>query len=476
MEDALPGTPRRIQPRIAFRVVGIALGLVFTSAFLYFAVTSRLVDLAVYRLGGAAVLDGADPYARLQPDSGLPFTYTPFAAALFAPISLPPPWVAQTLWTTALLVSLYFFGAVSMDAVRPRPRSDRRGRILTHGAVAGFALLLEPVRNTFSFGQINTILALMIMIDLFGRLRLLPRGTLVGIAAGIKLTPLIFLPYLLCVGRWRDAVTGTAAFCVTVAVGFAVSAGPSTTFWTHTMLDADHVGGVPYVGNQSLLGVLSRLLAGQDQAQPFYLPIAGLLLVTGLAAAVFLCRTGQPLLGASTCALTGLLVSPVSWSHHWVWLLPLLLCLFADPARPPWGRAAALTGYSLAALAPIWWVPRGDNVEFTHNAWQTACANSYFAAALGLLAALLLFCWRRLSCSRRGWGDPHSADPNGVDPNGVDPNDCDPNDCDPRGGAQEAVTCRRSRLRGRGLTVPGGGADGGTKVDGGTGAGEGGRQ
>ena len=56
--------------------------------------------------------------------------------------------------------------------------------------------------------------------------------------------------------------------------------------------------------------------------------------------------------GWLTCALTGLLVSPISWDHHWVWIVPAL-ALLADAAVramrrrpvgatgcwPPWSRS-----------------------------------------------------------------------------------------------------------------------------------------
>lgn len=398
-------------PATAGVALGIGLGIAFSAVFLYFAATSRLVDLNVYRMGGDAVLAGGDPYAEPDSGSGLPFTYTPFAAAAFAPIALLPGQLAQVLWTFATLVCLGVFCALcALCAFRARCAASvastggstcgfsaraaavtprRRLRIVACCSLTGFALLLEPVRSTVSFGQINIVLALMVAHDLFGRCRFVPRGVLTGIAAGIKLTPLIFLPYLLLTGRWRDAAAAAASFGATVAVGFAVSPRPSATYWTHTFFDAGHIGGIPYTGNQSLFGVLSRLMGGAEGARPLYLPLAGVLLAAGLAAAVLLARRGRPLLGGATCALTGLLTSPISWSHHWVWLVPLLLGLSVGPQRPPWGRAAAGAGYVLAALAPIWWVPHGGNLELAHSAGQIALANSYFAAAAALLAGLL---------------------------------------------------------------------------------------
>lgn len=385
-------------------VVGVGVGMTLAAVHLYFAFTSTLVDLGIYRMGGAAILHGADPYAEPDARSGLPFTYTPFAAALFAPMSLPSVRVAQVLWTSAQLIALWFFCAVSTGALCRLP--GRPARLFAHGTVAGAAMALEPVRSTFSFGQINVFLAFMITADLLGRHRLLPRGVLVGIAAGIKLTPLIFLPYLLFTRQRVDAATATVSFLATVAVGFAVSPGPSATYWTRIFFDADHVGGIPYVANQSLLGVLSRFFGGPEQAKPAFMVIGGLVLVAGVTAAALLTLRGQALLGISTCALTGLLCSPISWSHHWVWLVPLLLCLLLDPARPAWGRAAALAGCALAVLAPIWWAPHSRNAEFAHHGWQLLYANSYAGAALLLLPVLL---WHAYRSRSRGRADPTTA-------------------------------------------------------------------
>ena len=379
---------------------GILTGTVFAAAFILLALTGRLTDTQVYRMGGEVLLDGGDLYSAHDPETGLPFTYTPFAAMLFTPFSLLPSQLSQGLWTAALLVSLYFFCAICHEAVLG-PVATRR--VLAFGSLAGFALLLEPIRTNFDLGQINIFLALLIMADLFGRRRLVPRGVLIGVAAGIKLTPLIFIPFLFLTGRRRSAAWAAAAFAATAAAGFLAAPGSSATYWRHVFLDAEHVGGIPYVGNQSLLGVLARLMDGADAARPVFLPLAVLLLAAGLAVSVLLFRRGLALLGALACALTALLVSPISWSHHWVWIVPLLLCLSLQPNRPSWGRGCAAAGFVLFALGPIWWVPRTGNAEFLHHGWQLAAANCYFAAALVLLALLAACLLDRPARRDRPW-------------------------------------------------------------------------
>jgi alpha-1,2-mannosyltransferase len=379
------------------RTAGLTAAAVFTVVFLVLSLTSRLTDLQVYRIGGEAILHHRDLYTQVAPGSGLPFTYTPFAAILFVPFSVLPAPLSQAVWTVLLAGCLYFFCGVSYRAARG-PVAGRP--VLVHGAVAGFALLLEPVRNNFALGQINIVLALLVSLDLLGGRGRIPRGVLIGIAAGIKLTPLIFVPYLALTGRRREALRAVVASAATIAAGFVASPRSSSVYWGHMFLDANHVGGIPFVGNQSLLGVLSRLMAGADNARPVYLPLALAILLTGLAVSVALTRRGDDVLGGLTCALTGLLVSPISWDHHWVWMVPLLLVLVLHPARPAWGRAYAVGCGVLLVLGPIWWVPRTRNVEFTHHGWQLVAANCYFGAGALLLVLLATSCYRRVSLPR----------------------------------------------------------------------------
>ncbi|MBL7498979.1 DUF2029 domain-containing protein [Frankia sp. CNm7] len=377
------------------QVAGLALGIGFALFFIIFSVVIRITDIQVYRMGGDVLLDGRDLYSAVDTVKDLRFTYTPFAAMLFVPVSLLPSELSQVVWTVVLLVSLYFFCAMSYEAALG-PVVSRR--LLVFGSLAGFTLLLDPVRKNFELGQINLVLALLIMADLLGRGRRVPQGVLIGIAAGIKLTPLIFVPFLLLTGRWRGALWAGAAFAGTVAVGFLVAPGSSATYWGHVFLDADHVGGIPFVSNQSLLGVLARPMLGADGAEPLFMPLAAVLLVVGLVVSVLLFRRGLDLLGGLTCALTALLVSPISWSHHWVWMVPMLLYLSFHPNRPRWGRVYATAAFTLFALGPIWWFPNTHDLGLSYHGWRLVAVNCYFAAGL-LLLALLTTCLRWPSSS-----------------------------------------------------------------------------
>ncbi len=84
-----------------------------------------------------------------------------------------------------------------------------------------------------------------------------------------------------------------------------------------------------------------------------WLVAAALATVLGVWAAWACLRVGDRAAGFLAVQITGLLVSPISWSHHWVWVLPLLLwCLFGDRRRRP----------AVRLLAVGWFVATGSYV------------------------------------------------------------------------------------------------------------------
>ncbi len=142
-------------------------------------------------------------------------------------------------------------------------------------------------------------------------------------AAGIKLVPLIFIPYLLLTRRFRAAAVASGAFAATVAAGFVVAPADSARWWLGGLFfNGGRTGFVGWEGNQSLRALLTRLAGSVAGAEPVWLAVALVTAVAGLACAALLDRAGHPLPGLLACALTGLLVSPISWDHHWVWIVP----------------------------------------------------------------------------------------------------------------------------------------------------------
>jgi alpha-1,2-mannosyltransferase len=341
-------------------------------------------DLVVYRDGGlivrhvAPAYDGhrASPLYDWTGQNGVQFTYPPFAAVVFAVVSVLPWTVLRWAMTLASLAALglslwLVFGALGSAGsggtgpkAPPTPRYADRPRVRLGATlgVSALALLTEPVQQTLALGQVNLLLMLLIVVDLLtasvlrGQTRWW-HGIGIGVAAGVKLTPLIFIPYLLLVRRYREAATAAGVFVATVALGYAVLPRDSDRYWLHGLfLNANRIVFLGTRGNQSLRGVLTRLAGSVTSGTAPWVVAAILVLILGLAAAAVLYRAGYPVPGMLACALTGLLASPLSWDHHWVWVAPAIALL------------AHLGAQARGAVRAAWWVAAGGLVV-VFGAW-----------------------------------------------------------------------------------------------------------
>jgi alpha-1,2-mannosyltransferase len=327
--------------RIAMLLVGLAALAVYAAP----KVTDPtahwpLWDVNVYRWGGQQAVHGGALYASSARYS---FTYPPFAAALFALGAGAPVGVLDAVITFASVFALALVCWLALRAVDVRPRPE------TVLAATSLALLMQPVTFTLHLGEVNLILAALVATDLLrrrdgGR----TQGLATGVAAGIKLTPLIFVPYLLATRRIGAATTATASFAATVALGFVLLPSQSRTFWLDgVFLEERRIGNPNNTGNQSLSGLVARGAGNLDSARPWWLIAAALTGVAGIAIAAAAHRHGQRLAGVSYCGITGLLVSPFSWTHHWVWAVPLLIAL----ATTAWRRNSLRYGIATVIVA-----------------------------------------------------------------------------------------------------------------------------
>jgi alpha-1,2-mannosyltransferase len=335
------------------------------------ALFGEVKDLAVYRHDWDLLLAGDSPYSVREPVFDLPFTYPPLAAIGFAPLALLPMTLVKGLWTAGSVAALAGTVALVLRA------SGRRWSWWLVALLVVGSLALEPVWQTLWFGQVNLLLVLALLADLLRPHRRCS-GVLVGVVAGLKLTPLLFLVVLLAVGRRRMAWRAAAAFAGTVVVGLLVPGGAA--YWSDGLLEASRVGPPALAHNQSVYGALTRLL-GEPPSTFWWLAVAGPLVLAVLVVAVVWWRRGDALLGICLTAIAMLLASPVSWSHHWVWALPAALVLWER------SRIAAVAWTAVFVARPFLWPPWGEGREYAWNPIEHVLGNAYLLAALGLT------CW-----------------------------------------------------------------------------------
>jgi alpha-1,2-mannosyltransferase len=269
------------------------------------------------------------------------------------------------------------------------------------------------------------------------------KGAVTGVAAGIKLVPLIFVPYLLVTRRFREAVATLCGFAATVAVGFAVLPHDSSQWWLHGMFlsDGNRTGFMGWAGNQSLRAIITRFAGSVAAGQDPWIVAAVVALAAGMTAAYLLDRAGYPVPALLATALTGLLISPVSWDHHWVWIalaIPVtwhyalaaarraktaggarwtarrlwaliagMVFVFAAWPDAIWESAQTLGNLSLGFLwaqantNPVEFAKRGDQpgyVEYHWHGFQLLWGNIYILAGVALL---LIALWTGLRLRNR---------------------------------------------------------------------------
>jgi alpha-1,2-mannosyltransferase len=358
----------------------LSVGLVATIVVVGIAVALRVVatrswpfwDLDVYIAGARALTGHADLYAVSA--QGLLFTYPPFAAITFLPLAAAEG-AAGGLLT---VLSLMAFGVVGVVIARRLRLSTSTTLVVLAGA-----LVLEPVTRTLVLGQINLVLMALVVADLF----VVPRGgrgLLIGLAAGLKLTPAVFVIYFLVKRDYRAAGLSLAGFVVTVLLGWAIAPDASLTYWSGRALALNSFGDDQIQSaNQSLRGALIRLLGTPDPPALLWV----LLTLTVIALGVWVCRvrvTARDDVGAVLAlAATSLVVSPISWTHHWVWVVVGIL--YAVSHR----RFVAAWVLGLVFfVAPMWFLPAGGLVELGYASWQVAVSVTYLLA--GLVGLLLL--------------------------------------------------------------------------------------
>jgi alpha-1,2-mannosyltransferase len=388
------------RPRTAALAVALALLAAAVAVLVYQHNTGWMYDAKVYRTGGWAALHGLDVYRDVPPA----FTYTPFAALLFAPLTLLP---LNGIGFVLTAVSVLCLEASVWLAL---PRDARRWALWL--PASALAIWLDPVSLTLLLGQVNLVLVLLVLLDLS-----LPdgsrwKGVGTGLATAIKLTPAFFVVYLALTRRFRAAAVAGGTFAATVAAGFAVLPTDALRYWGGTFLDSTRVGLPQNVRSQSLRSLVVRWAHTTQGVTPVWAVLA----VAAAAAALWLAarahRRGDELLAVCVCATATLLVSPITWQHHWVWMVPFLLWLLARAwqARSwPLGGLAAAIAVEFAVRPYQWGIPVDPAADLHLGVPQLLQSSTYGLTAVLLLAVAGLALHQTSTPPVRTGGRPRAA-------------------------------------------------------------------
>jgi alpha-1,2-mannosyltransferase len=359
--------------RLALVGVGVTAAVVLVAVL----VPGSLVDLTVYRAGGSSLIHGIPLYTTEFP-ADLPFTYPPFAAVVFS-------WLAVLPWPAAVAV----LTAIGLAALAASVALVAPGRAVPLAVAAvGVGLAVEPVRDTLLFGQINLVLMGLVAADcLLPKVRY-PRGMLIGLAAAAKLTPAFFVLFFLTRRQFTPVATAATTFAGAAVVATMVTPDDSVTYWTATVFDTDRIGGAGFATNQSLRGMLHRLgLNPFSETMAWSLLVCSVLLLAWHAARRAH-DAAEPVLALLVVAAAGLLVSPVSWSHHWVWIVPALAFAAVRFRGWLWVLPVFVAGQR--------WLPHADDRELAWSGWQHLVGNGY------LLVAVVFLGWAAMRECREG--------------------------------------------------------------------------
>ncbi|MFI6522248.1 glycosyltransferase 87 family protein [Spirillospora sp. NPDC050679] len=418
---AAGGEGRRTPADLLILLLGVAVALVAVSPIVAKWLTNppdqRMVDLEVYRDGGRAILRGAPLYEVLtQPPQLLPFTYPPFAAVLAVPFTLLPWWYAQVAWTAVMYAALL---VVVWYCFRDLIRRAGRWAPLATGVLFGMSAYVWSAFDQIRFGQVGFMLMALCLADCTARTARWPRGMLVGLAVAIKLVPGVFLIYFLLTGR-RDALANAVltAGAATLAT-FALLPSDSADYWFGALLEGgERTGAVDGTTNQAVNGMIARVVPEGPVRSLLWLVLALAVAYVGfrLARRATLAADGigegvrpaRPaggtdllraadraagpgaysalLAGVAIVGLLSVLLSPVGWIHHLVWMIAVMGALVGDGRDV---RRCLLAGALwVAFLFPLPWL--GTTVVAAGDGLAWKIPGQILRDAFGLISIAMI--------------------------------------------------------------------------------------
>ena len=327
------------------------------------------IDLQVYVYAVKDMLAGKDIFATTIPIWSLYFIYPPIAAILMTPLAFGPYVFWQVIWTGGLVWA--------QQSVLKRCGAPRGWKL----GLLGIAVVLavEPIRTTLGYGQVNTMLMALVVADLLPdppeHRRRIPQGILIGLAAAIKLTPALFVIFMFLIGKRRAAITAVISFAVFTGIGAILLFRETVVFFSGLSGGDTRTASPLYAGNQSLLGVFFRLGDSSRTTTLLGLAVAGVLAVLGCLVAAHWWRSGEKVFAIAIVGLTTCLASPLSWTHHYVWILPMGMAVLS-PGVPRWARyVGGFWVVWVCACLPLAALPYGGGRERQFDFLQQLVAN-----------------------------------------------------------------------------------------------------
>jgi len=364
---ALPRTAVEWVPALVVSFVLLPLVIVNGHMWPYSANT---VDLNVYRLAVQDMVNGHDIYLTSTPVDNLKFIYPPIAAILMTPLLLGPYIVWQIIWTV-----------VGTGALLSVLRRIKVPRGLAVGAVAAaLVLAMEPIRTTMGYGQVNTMLMALVVADLLpddpDKARRIPRGALIGLAAAIKLTPLLFVVFAFLIVKHRVAIMAIVSFAFFTGIAWILLPKESLEYWRSLGKGEVNTAGPVYVGNQSISGAMTRWFAEDRKTVITALAIGFVIAGIATLVAAWWWRRGEKVFAIGLVGLATCLASPLSWTHHHVWAAILLIAVTTSSTLPRWAvwlsRAWAIW---IALCLPLAVLPYGGHKELAYTVGQKLVGN-----------------------------------------------------------------------------------------------------
>ena len=306
----------------------------------------RFADLHEHLNDLHVLLGGHNPYVeRLRLNDTTP----PLTAIAYGSLNVVNGWLRAFAFISVNLLCVSVILTAALRAVTKRSITALfalSAAVLTPITVL---VLSQAAYSGLWWGQDQIIVMALVVVDLL----VIPprwRGYLIGLGAGILLTPVFFL-LLLLRPQIAAVLRAAIAFGVTGLLAAMVNVHASTTYWFHLLPSGAAVQRVYFTsigrqGNSSLFAFAARApFAHHISANVLAYGLGLVVAATGFSAAWWAQSQGLRVTAVALVGLTGATISPVSWDHHWIWaiLLPIV-------AIELWGSHRAVAVASVAVI------------------------------------------------------------------------------------------------------------------------------